>query len=268
MTTKRKPSKATYQRLTDKQLVTLIRKWQKKYAALAKKPAGKLIQGWTPAQIRSAFARELKIVAAILRIKTLKKVDAKLTELKTQHAKHYGYAKNSPLATNATIKRLLAKRRQVLRANGHLPLATIVAALKIESFKNPTFKQRLVRAVRKAKAKRVVRKAKRTVKKAIRKAKSKHAFAKVAVLTSMHKAKTKSLKKEIKKLQQRNAFMRAQVAKFRKEVAQMERHYGSLKSVGTPRLRLVSNKKVGQDVSNIVRFSNALSNAVKPRTFG
>ena len=66
------------------------------------------------------------------------------------------------------------------------------------------------------------------------------------------------LKKEITKLKQRNTFMKRLVAKFRKEVAQLQRHYGTLHS--KPRWKVVQNKKVGQEVSNIVSFSNALSN--------
>jgi hypothetical protein len=267
MTKRKKTSVATYRRLSDKQLVTLIRKWQKKFSSLAKAPASRLTQGWTPAQLRAGYARELKVVASVLRIKILKAIDAKIIELKRHEA------------SKAVIKRLQAKRSQVSRAKSHITLATIVAALKLSSFKAPASRIGARRTARKAarKIRRTARKIGRTVRRtsrktvrksrrtaAGRKSATKRSFfgkPKKTAISTKYKKQTVSLKKEIKKLKQRNSFMRNQVAKFRKEVAQLERHYGVL-SNKKPRLSLVSNKKVGQDVSNIVRFSNALGNAV------
>jgi hypothetical protein len=232
--------KTRYHRLTDKQLVSLIRKWQKNFASLAKTPEWKTVKGWTPKQRRAAFRREFPVLAAVLRFKILQKIDQRIVDLKTQLARQYGVSVNSPIVTNAAIKRLLAKRKQILGTKNHLTLATTCAALKLASYKNPTIR---------------VTKAKRKVAK-ISKGKKRNAFANKVIKAKFVK-QTKTLKKEIKKLKQRNSLMRSQVAKFRREAAQMQRHYGTLNST-KPRLSLVSNKNVKQDVSNIIRLSNAL----------
>lgn len=236
MTTKRKTtSMAKYQRYTRVQLASLARKWQKKYATGMK--------SFTASE-RAAALRELKWIVKALRAKTIEQIDVKLNALKTQMAKRFDVAINSSKCTSAAIKRLIAKRRQVWTCEKIATLITVCSAFKVSSYKNP---------VGSAGYKSVTRTKTTRTKTGMRKV-SKSVAVK-------YKKQTSTLKKEVQKLKQRNAFMRIQVAKFRKEVALMQRHYGTLNKA--PKKGTVVNlKKVNQDVTNIVRFSNALSNAV------
>lgn len=245
---KRKTTTNKYSKYTCAQLVTLIQNGQKRYVLLAKTPAWKTYNGWTPKQQRTILQRELKKVAAVLRAKTLILANVKLKALKLQIARRLGVTVNSSKVTSPAIKRLTLKCRVISNTKNHVTLAKTCSGFKVSSFKNPKATARVTK--RYGSASKTSRN-KRTV----------HSYSvKTATITAKHKKQTKTLKKEIQKLKQRNTFMRSQVAKFRRDVAQLQRHYGSL-SNHTPKWKVISNKKVGQEVSNIVRFSNALNNA-------
>lgn len=258
MTTKRKStSTAKYQRLSNAQLVTLIRKWQKRYVSLAKTPEWETTKGWTPKQLRVVLSREIKRATLVLRVKTLLLLDGKLKELKKQLAKHHDCTINgAKVLKAAVIKRLVAKRRQIAKTTNPATLTTLSAGLKVSKYKNSTIVTRTI-------SKRKITAKKRTAVKRSTVSKKRSSAKRVGKAAGVkYKKETKTLKKEIQKLKLRNSFMRLQVAKFRKEVAQMQRHYGTLKNNSAPKLRVIATKQVGQDVSNIVSFSNALSNAI------
>jgi hypothetical protein len=245
MSTKRKTSTGTrYQRWTSAQLASFAKKWQKKYVSLAKKTAKTVTGGMTPTQQRTVIQRELKWVAKWLRSKTIAQIDAKLAVLKTQIAKRMCCAVTSSKVTSMAIKRLIAKRRQISNCTKIATLVTICSGIKWSSYKNA------VRAGYVTSKSKMTKKTKKVTKSVTTK-----------YVAAKYKKQTSTLKKEIQKLKTRNSFMRSQVAKFRKEVTQLQRHYGTLTNK-TPRGNVVSLKKVDQDVSNIVRFSNALGNAL------
>ncbi len=237
MTTKRKTTNK-YQRYTCAQLVPFIKKWQKKHASLAKTASWKTTNGWTPKQQRAYIAAELKKAAIALRVVTLVQADLKLKALKYDIARQLGVTFNSSKVTSPAIKRLKSTRSQISKCVTVPGIVSKCSSFKVESFKNPTYVGFSTGTLGSS------------------------------TMSAAYSKQTKTLKKEIQKLKQRNTFMKSQVAKFRREVAQMQRHYGTL-STQTPSWSVVNGKKVNQDVSNIVRFSNALNNAIlKQRKVG
>jgi len=227
-----KTSKSTYKakkyaRYTGMQLASIARKWQKKIVSLAKKaPTWTSTKGSKIAKQRRVIQQEIKRVAKFLRAKTISKIDARLKTLKTEVAKRLKVAINSSKVTSSAIKRLNAKRRQISNCATAKELVKLCKGFKVSSYKHPART-----------------KAKKTIKKSIKK-------------TGSYTKQTAKLKKEISTLRQRNTYMQKQVAKFRKDAAQLQRHYGTL-SPKAPNLKLVE-----KEVSNIVRFSNALNAAV------
>ncbi len=247
MATKRKntTSSKTYQRWTHTQLASTARVWYKKYCTTAKKPVWSTSNGKTTVQQCATIASNLKTVCKFLRSKTVAAIDVKLKALKTQIANRMGIAVKSSKVTSSAIKRLTAKRMQINNCTKVAKLVTLCTGLKLSSFKNPSVGRRTTGY----------------------KSQKSWVGTNTKSVTSKYKKQTKTLKKEIQKLKTRNSFMRSQVAKFRREVAQMQRHYGTLTNT-TPKWKVIDSKKVGQEVSNIVRFSNALSNAIQKRKVG
>ena len=236
-TTKRKTSRtAKYKSTTGRHLATLVKKWQKKLVSWT------YTKGTTVAQRRRAIQQEIKKVAQYLRVKTVAKINARIKTLKTQIAKRLDVAITSPKVTSSAIQRLTIKCRQIGSCANPRKLVSLCKGLKLTSYKNPKYAKK--KATKKTSYKRVSYTKKSTTKKSTTKK------------TGSFKKQTATLKKEIRVLKQRNTYMQQQVAKFRKDATQMQRHYGSL-SNKTPYLRVVE-----QDVSNIVRFSNALNAAV------
>ncbi len=182
-----------------------------------------LMASLTPIQ-KIAIKRELKWIAFYLRAATIQQINVKLKTLKTQMAKHYGVTVSSPKATSAAIKRLTLKLNQIQRCARVSALIKLCSDVKVSSYTNPKTNT-------------------------------------TKTSTAKYKNQAKSLKKELSKLKQRNAAMKKLVAKFRKEVDQLQRHYGTFHQQKPRLVHSRHTKKVGQDVSNIVRFSNALSNA-------
>lgn len=221
--TKSKTARTTkYKRTPGKSLATLVKTWQKKLVSWTS-----TTKGTTVAQRRRVIQQEIKKVAQYLRVKTVAKINARIKTLKTQVAKRLNVAVTSTKVTSSAIKRLTAKGRQISNCANPRRLVKLCKGFKVTSYKNPKAK------------KKVSYTKKSTTKK-----------------TGNFKKQTATLKKEIRVLKQRNTFMQQQVAKFRKDAAQMQRHYGTL-SNKTPHLRVVE-----KEVSNIVRFSNALNAAV------
>lgn len=256
MSTKRKTTTNKYQRYTTVQLGSYARKLMTKYASLAKTPAWKTTAGKTPVQQRTWIVGQLKASTKVLRSKTLANIDDKLTTLKAQIANRLCLPVSSSKVTSSAIKRLIAKRRQISKVTSIPILVKACTGIKFSSFKNPKASS----TRRTTTARRTTSKAKRTKKtKQSRTTTSASVTRKVA---AKYKKQTNTLKREIQKLKARNSFMKSQVAKFRKEVTQLQRHYGTLNNV-KPRGQVVNLRKVNQDVSNIVRFSNALSNAIQ-----
>lgn len=261
MSTKRKTRKTknAYQFWTHLKLALAARRLQKKIAKFAKSPAVNTYKGMTTAQQRKAIEKELAKVSTFLRKNTVKSIDTKIKTLKKQVAKQLNVGIASSKATSPAIKRLTAKRSTVSKSKSLPALVKLAAALKLSTYKNPTVK----RTKAKVKARRTIAKvkARRTISK-LKRAKTKATIKRriiSAVSIAKQKKLTLTLKREIQRLKQRNTAMRKLVAKFRADVAQMQRHYGTL-STGKPNLRLVNSKQVGKDVSNIVRFNNALNN--------
>ena len=187
------------------------------------------------------------MIIKVLRSKTFKAIDARVRTLKVQVAKRIGVAVKSTRATSTAIKRLIAKRRKIAGSKKLAAFVRHCSTLKLSSYKNPKSTGSVGRNTTRRTTSRG-----RTY--------STTGTTGSRSVTTKYKNQTKTLKKEIQKLKQRNSFMKRQVAKFRKEVTQMQSHYGKLKSKTTP-WRVVKSKKVTKDVSNIVRFSNALHNA-------
>lgn len=259
-TTTRKTRTSNYKSYTPTKLIAAARKWQKKLEAFSKSTAKKKINGKTISAHKVAVQKEFKKIATYLNSATTKKISAKIKALKTQMAKHHKVKPTSRKATSPAVKSLTLKYKQFKKSGNNLfSLIKLHTGLKLNSFKNPI-----------AKKKKVKKTATRTVKKtAVKRTAKRRATTKSLitskVTTTKSKTQAKVLKKEISNLKKRNVSLRKLVAKFRKEVEQLQRHYGASK----PRLTLVHSKQVGQDVNNIVRFSNALSNAVtKQRKVG
>ena len=253
---KTKRSKNTnYAHYTPSKLLSAAKKWQKKLVAYSKATAKKKINGKTIAAHKAAIQKEMKRIATKLGSATTKQIKAKIKALKTQISKK-GHTR-SGLKTSPAIKRLTLKYNQFKKSSKDaLKLIKLHKGFKLSSFKNPLLKKKKTKAKtttrRKSTAKRGATKRIATGRKSKRGR---------AVVSKATKAKASSLKREITKLKQRNSSMKKLVAKFRKEVAQLQRHYGALSGKKT-QLRLVHSKKDGKDVNNIVRFSNALNNAV------
>lgn len=275
VTKSKRSSSAKYKRSTPAQLNALARQWQKKFVAASKKPARKTaISALEMRRQQIAIKREIKLIAFYFRAATIQQINAKLKTLKAQMAKRYAVALSHPKATSAAIKRLTQKLNQIERSARVPALIKLCAGIKLATYKNPKAAARAVRrTVRKTirKARRTnrvnARKARRATRVSIRKARrTTRVLARVArrttkAITAKYQSQAKSLKKEISKLKQRNASMKKLVAKFRKEVAQLQRHYGTFNHQKPRLVHSKHTKKVGQEVSNIVRFSNALSNA-------
>jgi len=253
-----------YKRSTPAKLSTTARQWQKKFVMVSKMPASKTTGGVSKIRQQIAIKRELKLIAFYLRAATIQQINAKLKVLKTQMAKRYGVTVSSSKATSTAVKRLTLKLNQIQRSDRVSALIKLCAAVKLASFKNPKATTRTIRrtvrkTIRKARRTnrvnaRTTRRATRTLARTVRRT--------TRAITTKYKNQAKALKKEIGKLKLRNLSMKKLVAKFRKEVTQLQRHYGTFHHQ-KPRLVHHSKhtKKVGQEVSNIVRFSNALSNA-------
>lgn len=227
MVTRSKRSSTTkYKRYTPTELSTVARKWQKRVRMAS-----------VTSTEKTAIKRELKWIAFYLRAATIQQINAKLKTLKSQMAKYYGVKISSPKATSTAIKRLTLKLHKIQECTRVSALIKLCSGVKLSSYTNP-------------KAIKTVRKTTRATRTSTTKAS-----------TAKYKRQAKSLKKEISKLKQRNAAMKKLVAKFRKEVDQLQRHYGTFHQQKPRLVHSRHTKKVGQDVSNIVRFSNALSNA-------
>lgn len=275
MVTKSKRSSSTkYKRSTPAQLKTLARQWQRKFAMASKTSARKTTDRASVIRQQIAIKREIKLIAFYLRAATIQQINAKLKALKTQMAKRYGVTVNHTKANSVAAKRLALKLKQIQSSNRVPALIKLCAAIKLASFKNPKATKRAVRkAVRKGirKARRTTRVKARTARRATRKAnrtarRTTRTLARTArratrAITAKYQSQAKALKKEISKLKLRNTSMKKLVAKFRKEVAQLQRHYGTFHHQKPRLVHSRHTKKVGQEVSNIVRFSNALSNA-------
>lgn len=182
-----------------------------------------LVKSLTPMQ-KIAIKKELKLIALYLRTATIQQINAKIKTLKIQMAKRLGVTVSSPKATSAAIKRLTKQLEQIQYCARVLTLIKLCSDVKLSSYVNPKVTKRTT--------------------------------------TSTYKRQTKAMQKEISKLKKRNAHMKTLVAKFRKEVAQLQRHYGTFHQQKPRLVHSKHTKKVGQEVSNIVRFSNALSNAL------
>lgn len=225
-----------YTRCTPAKLCSLSCQWQKSITTGKFTPAQKLIA-----------KRELKNIATFLRTSTSKQINEKIKMLQTQMAKRYNVAVTSTKATSAAAKRLKLKLKQIKKTMNVLTLIKLCAAIKLATYKNPKGKKSGTTTTKTRTRNRVKS---RTTKS--------RTTTSSRTVTAKYKKQTKSLKKEITKLKQRNTFMKKLVAKFRKEVAQLQRHYGTLHN--KPRWKVVQGKNVGKEVSNIVSFSNALSN--------
>jgi hypothetical protein len=275
MVTKSKRSSSTkYKRSTPAQLKTLARQWQRKFAMASKASARKTTDRASVIRQQIAIKREIKLIAFYLRAATIQQINAKLKALKTQMAKRYGVTVNHTKANSVAAKRLTLKLKQIQSSNRVPALIKLCAAIKLASFKNPKATKRAVRkAVRKGirKARRTTRVNARTARRTtrVKNRTARRATRTIArtvrrstrAVTAKYKNQANALKKEISKLKLRNASMKKLVAKFRKEVAQLQRHYGTFHHQKPRLVHSKHTKKVGQEVSNIVRFSNALSNA-------
>jgi len=273
MVTKSKRSSSTkYKRSTPAQLKTLSRQWQKKFQVAAKTPAWKTIGGVPSIRQQIAIKRELKLIAFYLRAATIQQINAKLKVMQTQMAKRYGVSTTHTKANSAAAKRLKVKLNQIQRCARVSALIKLCGGVKLASYKNPktTTTRRTTRVAGRTtrRTARVAgRIARRTTRVAGRVARRTTRVATRAVtrttraVTAKYKSQAKALKKEISKLKLRNTTMKKLVAKFRKEVDQLQRHYGTFHHQKPRLVHSKHTKKVGQDVSNIVRFSNALSNA-------
>jgi hypothetical protein len=275
MVAKTKRSSSTkYKRSTPAQLKTLARQWQRKFAVASKPSARKTTDRAAVIRQQIAIKREIKLIAFYLRAATTQQINAKLKTLRSQMAKRNGVAIRHTKANSPAAKRLELKLKQIQNSNRVPDLIKLCAAIKLASFKNPRAAKRAVRrtvrkAVRKARrttrvkartARRATRSANRTIRRTTRAA-TRAITRTTRAVTAKYKSQAKALKKEISKLKLRNASMKKLVAKFRKEVAQLQRHYGTFHHQKPRLVHSKHTKKVGQEVSNIVKFSNALSNA-------
>jgi len=223
MTAFRSKSATSYKRYTPVQLAANIRKLQKLFWHDAKKPAN-------PKNIQrcKAIAREIKKIALALRSKTVQNINVKIRLLKTQFAQKQGIKQSSPKAYSPAAKRLKAKIVQINKCRRISTLMKLCTELKLASFKNPHVSKAKRKPLRSAHAKRTTgRKHSHHVK---------------------YKRHTKTLKKEMHKLQRRNSFMRKLVNQFRRKVAKLQRAYRARHA--QPRWRVIK----GHGPSNVVRL--------------
>lgn len=263
VTKSKRSSSAKYKRSTPAKLSTTARQWQKKFLMVSKTPSWKITSGVSKIRQQIAIKRELKLIAFYLRAATIQQINDKLKVLKTQMAKRHGVTVSNPKATSSAIKRLTLKLNQIQSCAKVSALIKLCTAVKLASFKNPKVATRAVRRT----VRKTIRKARRTNRVNARTARrTTRTLARTArratrIITTKYKNQANALKKEISKLKLRNTSMKKLVAKFRKEVDQLQRHYGTFHHQKPRLVHSKHNKKVGQEVSNIVRFSNALSNA-------
>ncbi len=251
MTTRSKRS-ANYTRYTYVKLCTIARQWQKQFATYSKMPAWKTVSGKTVAQHRVNAARELKKIALVLRTKTVQQCNDKIKTLKSQMATRLAVKVSSSKTNTSAVKRLKAKISQIQSCTRVSTCIKLCTGIKFTSYKNPKVSspRRGATATKRTSTRR------KTAKRAWGLSRTRVTGRKSS---SKYKRQALTLKKEIRQLRQRNSFMKRVVAKFRNEVSRMRRHYNTLNR--KPRLRVITNKNVGKQVSNIVRFSNALGNA-------
>ncbi len=229
-----------YTRYTPVQLCSTISKLQQNWVTVSQWPTWRKVQGVTVAQYRTAIQREIKTVARVLRTKTVQQVTAKIKTLKTQIARRNGVRVSSPKATSSAIKRLTAKLRQIRKATKVSVVVKVCSTVHVSKYKNPKNRTTTPRV----------------------------ATTPTTKVSTKYRRQAKTLKREIRSLKRRNSFMRRLVGKFRRQVSRMQSHYGTLRNKPR-RLKVIQGSRVGQEVSNIVRFSNALGNALtKQRTVG
>jgi len=253
--------KQGYKRCTRTQLISLIKKYQKELYKVANCPEGtKFSGGKTKIQYGRAIKAQMKVIAQYLRSTTLKEIDWKLKTLVKQRATQLGLPMSSTRVTSSAIKRLKAKRRQIAGVSKISKLITFTKSFKLSTFKNPKFKAKKVSG----KVGRRVTSKRRT------KSYGKSRYTRKTTgkkTTTKYKTEGKKLRKEISKLKTRNTFLRKQVSKFRKEVGKMQRHFSSLNRTRGG-WKVVKGGNVRKEVSNIVRISNALTNAIEQRKAG
>jgi hypothetical protein len=237
-----------YQRYTTAQLCSIATQLQKTYSTVAKMPVWKKVKGTTTTKYCAKIVRELRAVVKALRKNTVVSIDAKIKTLKTQVAKRIGVAVKSSRATSSAIKRLVAKRRKFINCKKLTTFVKLCSGLKLSSYKNPSYKGYSKTGSSKGYTRKTTTARRKTTR------------GTTKSVTTKYKYQTKALKKEIQKLKQSNSFMKGQVVKFRKQVAKLRRTYGTT-STKRPQWKIVKSKRATQDVSNIVRLSNALSNA-------
>lgn len=226
----------TYKRYTPVQLASTIRQLQKKCISVSKMPTWKKIGGKTVAQCCNAYASEAHKVANVLRAKTVQQINAKIRTLKSQMANRIGVKVSSPRASSPAVKRLKAKIRQINQCPRISTLCRICTGVKLSTFKNPAtgFRTRAKRRTTRS-----VRYGRRTTARRARKTPATHA---------KYKRQTKTLRKQVTRLQRRNSFMKRLVNQFRRKVAQLQRSYKGTRA--RPRWRVVQ----GRGTSNVVRF--------------
>lgn len=251
MFAKRKRTKATkYYRYTPVQLVSMIKSKKSEYDRVAKYPSYKKVSGKTPAQYCRKLEQEVHTIATALRNVTVASIKAKIKTLRTQLARAYGVKVSSSRTCSTAVRRLKAKLTKINSCRSITKLMTICKSLKLSSFKNPKVRATATTATRSTYKRRTTARRKTAARR--------KTTARTKTAASVSKQST-ALKREISKLKQRNTFLRRQVARFRKEAATLQRHYGTLSN--KPSWKVVKSKNVGKQVSNIVRFSNALSHA-------
>lgn len=237
-------STTTYKRYTPAQLASTIRQLQKQCLIVSKFPAWKRINGKTVQQICTAHIREIKKVATVLRAKTLQQVKVKIRTLKSDYAKKLGVKVSSPKATSIAVKRLKLKIRQIEQCRRISTLAKLCLGTKLSTFKNPKVSSRRTtrtKTTRRTSGRRTSGKRRSSARKSKR-----------TTSTSVHakyKRQTKSLKKQVHKLQKRNSFMRRLVNQFRRKVAKLQRSYRAANA--RPRWKVYK----GGRTSNVVRFN-------------
>lgn len=225
----------TYKRYTPAQLASTIRQLQKQALIVSKMPTWKRINGKTVTQICTAHVREIKKVATVLRAKTLQLIKVKIRTLRTDYAKKLGVKVSSPRSASPAVKRLNLKIRQINQCRRISTLATFCTGVKLSTFKNPKVSAR--RTTRTKTTRRTTGKRRTTSRKI-----SSGTHAK-------YKRQTKSLKKQVHKLQKRNSFMRRLVNQFRRKVAKLQRSYRAANA--RPRWKVYK----GGRTSNVVRFN-------------
>lgn len=247
--------KTNYKRCTRKQLASLIQQYQRRLYFVARAAEWQTFGGKTRLQHGRVIKKHLKNVSKYLRSQILAEIDWKIRFLTAQMALRYGVPRTSKLATSAAIRRLKLKRRQIEKCVRISTLIMLARGLKLANFKNPKVSKRTV-----SKRRLKTHGRRRTSGRRRPRLTKKLGFFAAA----KYKFETNKLKREIKGLKDRNAFLRKQVVKFRQEAARMQKHYSTLNRTA-PRWTVVKGGKFGKDVSNIVRISNALTNAIEQR---